>query len=172
MPHFGTIEKEHLFGSIIHHIPDHGDQFTVAIVADPAFINNSGGKEHIVCPDILNGSPSLRSNHTCPLNGIQSPAGIPFYYLPMGETQWQTLMMNDDGCFGKVGGHDVLRGAKGWLAFPIKDMLQAGTKDALCSEDVITTAYLYYSLNHEEPETYGQYIIIDDIALAEDYKVF
>ncbi len=100
------------------------------------------------------------------------PAGIQFHYLPMGDTQWQTLAMNDDGCFGKVGGHEILRGAKGWLAFPIKDMLQAGTGDALCSEDVITTAYLYYSLNHEEPETYGQYVIIDDIALAEDYKVF
>ncbi len=94
---------------------------------------------------------------------------LEFYYLAEGETEWKTYLHDNDGCFGAHAA-DPLTGFKGWFAFPLKDMLQRGSMDALRPESIITGIYLYFAFH--KPEMYGQYVYLDDIALVEDYKIF
>ncbi len=111
-------------------------------------------------------------------NTDYGPGYTDFYYLPENGTDWQTYTMTIDGCYGVVGtmaelDHEPLRGAKGWFAFPVESMLQAPTGIPLSKDNIVTTAYIYYSLDYKNhPEHYGEYVFIDDIALVEDYKVF
>ncbi|MBE6725187.1 MAG: hypothetical protein E7576_08370 [Ruminococcaceae bacterium] len=93
----------------------------------------------------------------------------PFWILPEGQTEWRKMSHGGDGCFGAQQDSSV-RGFKGWLAFPVENMLKRGTLEQLKSTSCVTGVYFYYCLNASEMK--GHPVWLDEIALVDDYTKF
>ena len=74
-----------------------------------------------------------------------------------------------DGCFGAQQDSSV-KGFKGWLAFPVENMLRRGTLDELTESSCVTGVYFYYCFSSREMA--GQSAYLDEIALVADYTDF
>lgn len=90
----------------------------------------------------------------------------PFYYLPDGSTQWETMNHGWDGCFGADQSSSI-EDKKGYFAFPI-DHFQKGM-NKWDSSVVVTGVYFYGSVKNNS-EYFNQPVYIDDIRLAVDYQ--
>ena len=90
-----------------------------------------------------------------------------FYYLPDGDTQWQTLSHGTDGCFGTGdSGSQGMKGKKGYFAFPVEYFLSGST--AMTADTPVTGLYFYASLSASQYT--NQPFYFDDIRLVVDYK--
>ena len=98
---------------------------------------------------------------------LDSPS--PFWVLPEGETTWKRMSHGSDGCFGAQQDSSV-KGFKGWLAFPVENMLRRGTLDELTESSCVTGVYFYYCFSSREMA--GQSAYLDEIALVADYTDF
>ncbi|MCR4905114.1 MAG: metallophosphoesterase family protein [Clostridiales bacterium] len=98
---------------------------------------------------------------------LDSPS--PFWVLPEGETAWKRMSHGSDGCFGAQQDSSV-KGFKGWLAFPVENMLKRSTLDPLTESSCVTGVYFYYCFSSREMA--GESAYLDEIALVKDYKVF
>ncbi len=99
----------------------------------------------------------------------------PIYYLPEGESTWQTFKIGNDGCFGQQEGPAV-KNFKGWMAFPTEDFLWWGGKDGGAKGDVFNTTeivgvYLFWCYAQNENHV-GKTFYLDEIQLVKDYRVF
>lgn len=96
-------------------------------------------------------------------------APSPFWVLADGETEWKRMSHGGDGCFGAQQDSSV-KGFKGWLAFPVENMLKRGSLEKLTKQSCVTGVYFYYCLNAAEMK--GHPVWLDDIALVKDYQDF
>ncbi len=100
-----------------------------------------------------------------------------FYYLPEGETEWQSFVHGNDGCFGEAQATPVM-GYKGWLAFPVKDFLyRSATGSDGASQGTPYTAYelagIYVFWDYADSASYtNAHFCIDELQIVEDYTVF
>ena len=90
----------------------------------------------------------------------------PFYYKADGSNTWVPLSTGADGCFGAGDGISV-QGYKGWFAFPIEYMPNAGGS-TLNANSKITGFYFYMSLSSSSMA--GKYVYIDNLMLVKDYS--
>ena len=93
----------------------------------------------------------------------------PFWVLPEGETEWKEMSHGGDGCFGN-GQDSSVRGFRGWLAFPVENMLKRGSLEPLKDSSCVTGVYFYYCFSSGEMA--GQSAYLDEIALVTDYREF
>ena len=90
-----------------------------------------------------------------------------FYYLADGATEWETLSLGYDGCFGAGdGGASKVKGKKGYFAFEIDSLIQ---DRAFPNADTLITGFYFYGsvLNASFINTA---FFIDNVIIAEDYK--
>lgn len=90
----------------------------------------------------------------------------PFYYLPDGSSEWQTMSHGWDGCFGTEQSSSVV-GKKGYFAFPIENFKRG---NIFLSGDTAVTALYFYGSVKDNSQYFNQPIYFDDIRLAVDYK--
>ncbi len=92
----------------------------------------------------------------------------PFYYLADGETEWQELSHNDDGCFGSSGeGTQAMNGKKGYFAFPVEYFME--NSNVLTSDSLITGVYFYGAV-YANIKYIDKPFYFDDFKLVESYK--
>lgn len=103
-------------------------------------------------------------------------ADLEYYCLAEGETEWKKYVHGSDGCFG-VAQDTPVKGFKGWMAFPVEDFTyRAGTGKG---EGVQGEAYpyaeiaaVYFYWNYSEDTQSGKKVILDELALVDDYTSF
>ncbi|MBQ8333716.1 MAG: hypothetical protein IJX93_08085 [Clostridia bacterium] len=104
-----------------------------------------------------------------PYNTDEKDTPSPFWYLADGSTEWKRMSHGNDGCFGQQQDSSV-KGFKGWFAFPVENMLERGSLDALAEDSYITHVYLYWCLSAANMK--NNCVYIDNISFVKDYKVF
>ncbi len=103
-------------------------------------------------------------------------ANLEYYYLPEGETEWKKYVHGADGCFG-VEQNTSVKGFKGWMAFPIEDFTYrpgTGKGEGAAGEAYPYTeiAGIYFFWNYSSDTESGKKLILDEIAIVDDYKDF
>ncbi|MBO5286789.1 MAG: metallophosphoesterase [Clostridia bacterium] len=101
-----------------------------------------------------------------PYRSDERDVSTPFYYLASGTSQWQTLSLGADGCFGKEDGQRIA-GLKGYFAFPLENFLSRADDSALTEKSVVTGLYMYICLADET--CVNKKFYIDNVILLEDY---
>ena len=90
-----------------------------------------------------------------------------FYALAEGDTEWQEMSTGTDGCFG-MDQNSPMAGFKGWLAFPLENIITEDTEQAAPADAVIKTFYIYHNI--KDRTMLNQPFYIDDIELVVDYR--
>ena len=91
-----------------------------------------------------------------------------FYYLPDGETEWQELLLSEDGCFGvEEENSQGVNGLKGYFAFSLDIICQDLVP--MTSETVITGIYFEGSVKNNL-KFIDKPFYIGDFKLVVDYN--
>jgi|GEM_PF-443404 len=110
--------------------------------------------------------------------GVNTPDGFyrtddadyktPFYYLPEGSNEWQTLSHGTDGCFGNGdSGSQNMEGMKGYFAFPTEYFRKGSS--TMTSETPVIGLYFYASLKNDS-KYFNQPFYFDDARLVVDLE--